>query len=91
MKRKTVNHDEILKTRAALAAGGERIKANDCERCEDPLLFGLKDRNHEFSLGLSTVLECLKLAEKEGAVPKLPPDWWWRLEDRYRLKLYLLE
>lgn len=54
-----------------------------CDNCADPLIFALKDRHHEFSLGLFSVLECLKLAEKEGYVPELPEDWWHKLWKSY--------
>jgi hypothetical protein len=36
----------------------------------------MKDKQHEFSIGLRTILYCLTIAEKEGYVPKLPADWW---------------
>ena len=39
----------------------------------------MEDNQHQFSLGLSTVLRCLAIAEKEGYVPKLPYDWWYSL------------
>jgi hypothetical protein len=46
----------------------------DC--CSDPLVFAMRDRHHDFSIGLLTVLKCLKVAEQEGFVPPLPEDWW---------------
>ena len=47
-----------------------------CENCCEELTFAMCDKYHEFSLGLSVVLRCLAVAEKEGCVPKLPMDWW---------------
>ncbi|GHU52746.1 hypothetical protein AGMMS49975_09200 [Clostridia bacterium] len=46
-----------------------------CEEHGEKLLFELKDTYH-FSIGLSTLLECLKFAEKERAIPPLPQEWW---------------
>ncbi|NTM07706.1 hypothetical protein HQ705_11855 [Enterococcus faecium] len=46
------------------------------EECVEELMFMMKDKYHEFSLGLSTVLKCLAIAEKEGYVPPLSDDWW---------------
>jgi len=54
-------------------------KTQDCtsfECCHEELVFAMQDTHHQFSLGLSTVLECLAIAEKDGFVPKLPEDWW---------------
>ncbi len=63
------------------------ISYNNCDHCIDPLLFGMKDNYHEFSLGLFTVLDCLKLAEKNGYVPPLPEDWWISICRLYDLNL----
>ncbi len=52
-----------------------KVKENHCSNCDEPLVFGLKDNYHEFSLGLSTVLRLLLIAEKQGYVPKLPSEW----------------
>lgn len=46
------------------------------EACNEELFFEMKDSNHEFSLGLSIVLNCLSIAEEEGFVPALPKEWW---------------
>ncbi|MDH3000188.1 hypothetical protein A1D23_08325 [Chelonobacter oris] len=47
-------------------------KHDFCEMCDEPLYFALRDRHHEFSLPLSTLLECLKFAENEGVIPAIP-------------------
>lgn len=73
---------KIFETRATLQPGQEAAE-NDCERCGDPLIFAMQDRQHQFSLGLVTVLQCLRVAEREGFVPALPPEWWWAVESRY--------
>ena len=54
-----------------------------CCECGETHLFRLKDKNHEFVLGLQDIIRCLHFAEKEGAVPKLPDDWWFNLRNRY--------
>lgn len=51
----------------------------NCDTCNETLVFAMKDNYHEFSIGLRTILECLAIAEKEGYVPPLPPEWWWSL------------
>ena len=73
-----MNHDEILENRAQPEDG-------ECaqEGCE--LVFAMRDRHHAFSLDLSTVLQCLRMAEQEGGVPKLPDDWWIAVERRYKI------
>lgn len=48
----------------------------DYECCGEVLAFAMKDNHHTFSIGLSTVLKCLAIAEQEGYVPKLPGMWW---------------
>ena len=55
----------------------------NCENCNELLVFAMKDKYHEFSLGLRTVLECLRVAETEGYVPKLPSDWWISVKNHY--------
>ncbi|MEG1404256.1 MAG: hypothetical protein RSC52_02015 [Oscillospiraceae bacterium] len=50
-----------------------------CENCDESLVFAMRDNYHEFFLGLRTILKCLEIAEKEGYVPKLPPEWWFIL------------
>lgn len=53
--------------------------------CDEYMVFAMKDSYHSFSLGLETVLECIRAAELEGAVPRLPAQWWWDLQTRYSL------
>lgn len=54
-----------------------------CPQCDEELLFAMRDKHHEFSLGLSIVLQCLQLAEQNGHVPRLPDEWWTQLRLRY--------
>jgi hypothetical protein len=60
-------------------------KFSDC--CADPLLFAMRDKHHEFFMGLITILQCLRVAEENGHVPHLPEDWWVQLAVRYNLRL----
>ena len=62
---------EIFFTRAEIK-DAERIC---CDRCFEQVVFALKDKDHEFSIGLITVLECLEFAISQGELPKLPRSW----------------
>lgn len=57
--------------------------APDCDVCEEALMFAMRDNFHEFSLPLSTVLECFRIAEQQGEVPELPMEWWRLLHRRF--------
>lgn len=72
--------DEIHEARLARK---EIIDHSDCEECEEQYLFAMKDKTHEFSIGLSTILACLILAEQDGLVPELPEDWVIRVLNSY--------
>ncbi len=47
-----------------------------CENCFENVVFMLKDKDHEFSMGLSTVLECLRFAQDNGDIPPIDEKWW---------------
>ncbi len=55
----------------------------ECDVCNEALLFAMKDNYHQFSITLSTVLECLRAAEQAGEVPPLPSDWWYQVQRRF--------
>lgn len=59
------------------------IDHTNCEECMEDYIFAMKDKTHEFSIGLRTILACLAFAEKEGAVPELPEKWWILINNRY--------
>lgn len=47
-----------------------------CDNCFEEIVFMLRDNyGHEFSLGLTTVLDCLAFAVNGGNLPKLPVSW----------------
>lgn len=50
---------------------------------EDILWFGLKKGDMSFKIGFSDILMCLKFAEEQGEVPKLPLTWWAQVSSRY--------
>lgn len=58
-----------------------------CDNCSEQVIFLLKDKDHEFSLGLATVLDCLFFAIKSGNLPKLPSDWVNRVASTYDFDL----
>lgn len=70
-----------IEERAALARRGV-MDHSDCEECTEDWTFLMRQGRREFPLGLRTVLACLAFAEREGAVPELPADWWVRINRR---------
>jgi len=78
-----MDHKTILDNRAVLDTSG----IQDSSVNEEEMIFALQDRHHQFSMGLSTVLQCLRMAEREGGVPDLPEDWWIQVKRRYTIDL----
>ena len=78
-----LNHDTILDNRARPHEDDEA--AGRPEASEETLVFALQDRHHAFSLDLETVLQCLRFAEAEGAIPELPTAWWRKVINRYKI------
>lgn len=63
---------EILLNRAAT----KEAEKMHCDNCFEQVVFHLRDSNGcDFSLGLSTILECLVFAIQKGNLPKLPQSW----------------
>ena len=62
-----------------------------CPQCQEAMIFALKIGEKEVSIGLNTILACLKIAEKEGYVPPLEGEnsqffansWWCKIERMY--------
>lgn len=47
-----------------------------CDKCFEHIIFMLEDsKQHKFSLGLKTILECVAFAIENGDLPKLPTSW----------------
>ncbi|MBU2856342.1 hypothetical protein [Acidithiobacillus sp.] len=78
-----MDHEAILDNRADLASAD----AQDSSVNEEEMVFALQDQHHKFSMGLSTILQCLRMAEQEGGIPKLPSDWWIQVARRYSIIL----
>ena len=72
-----------IEERAVLARRGI-MDHSDCEDCVEDWTFLMRQGRREFPLGLRTVLACLAFAEREGAVPELPADWWVNINRRYQ-------
>lgn len=73
--------EEIFENRAHPEADGTREVI--CPHCDEMLVFAMKDREHEFSIGLSSILECMVIAEHMGHVPPFSDEWWASLVGRY--------
>lgn len=67
-------NNEILENQAKLRDNGNKKVL--CPTCDEPFIFGMKDNFHEFSIGLTTILECIVIAEQLGYIPKLSDEWW---------------
>ncbi|MBU2771244.1 hypothetical protein HFQ13_03095 [Acidithiobacillus sp. VAN18-1] len=78
-----MDHKDILDNRVS-PAGAD---AQGFSMIEGEIVFALQDRYHQFSMALSTVLQCLRMAEQEGGVPHLPSDWWIQVARRCAIHL----
>ncbi|MEJ1319618.1 hypothetical protein ACPBEH_11530 (plasmid) [Latilactobacillus sp. 5-91] len=75
---------ELNQANPLLKAGQWQIEDHtQGQDCSEALLFKMKDRDHEFALPLSVVLNCLWVAEKEGYVPPLSDKWWIDVKNAY--------
>lgn len=61
---------------------GDVIKDWDI-REDEKIYFLLRSEKNKFTIGLGDILECLRFAEKEGEVPKLPAEWWEKIWSMY--------
>ncbi|GHV48397.1 hypothetical protein FACS189499_07740 [Clostridia bacterium] len=74
--------EEICSNEAELTSCGEDVL---CDECGENLVFALRDNYHDFGIGISTILECLKFAEEKKAIPPLPETWWRDVITRWNL------
>lgn len=81
-RKRFMNKKNIIENRANLKDNGIKDHT-ECEQCTEDYLFFMKDQEHEFSIGLKTILACLAFAEEKGAVPPLPCEWWHLINNRY--------
>ncbi len=77
-----MNPKDIYENRA-LQTDPDKAEQVNCLDCNEELAFAMRDKHHEFSIGLRTVLQCLRLAEQEGNVPPLPIEWWNKIASRH--------
>ena len=68
----------------AVLARKEIIDHSDCEDDLEDYVFLMRQGDRQFPIGLRTILACLAFAEYEGAVPKIPDEWWNRINNRYQ-------
>ena len=71
IKMDTNNHQEMNER----SVGLEKAEEIACDNCCESVIFHLRDKEHEFTMGLSTVLECVMFAIEQGDLPKLPMSW----------------
>lgn len=71
---KTIYHNraDFNKKEGKVIATDQTVDENFSEE----LVFAMKDSTHNFSIGLTTILGCLSIAEEEGYLPPLPEGWW---------------
>ena len=67
---------DAFNNRVSLNLNLQPTERQICDNCDERIVFALQDKNLTFSVGISTVLECLQYAEWEGCVPPLPESWW---------------
>lgn len=71
---------EIFFNRADVLYGEQIV----CDNCFERAVFHMKDSTgYEFSIGLSTIIECLIAAVQNGDLPKLPESWIHNIEAIY--------
>jgi len=61
-----------------------------CAECQDPLVFSLDVAGKQVFVGITTVLDCLKIAEEEGIIPPIDADreytvhgWWAKIRGAF--------
>lgn len=78
-----MNGEEIYINRGRVTSENPAQDCTEYECCTEELVFAMKDKYHEFSVGLTTILHCLAIAEAEGYVPKIDTDWWIMVKNRH--------
>lgn len=68
------------------ASGVPMFKEHACEVCDLAQYFPMRDNHHDVAIGLLTILQCFRMAEKQGHVPPLPEGWWVQLTNRHNLQ-----
>lgn len=74
-----MNHEDVLRRRAAVVGTIEQ----DCDVCGVSPTFLAEVDGSALAIDLPTILKCLRLAERQGAVSPLPDGWWTTVAERY--------
>lgn len=61
----------------------EAVSKINCDNCNEQVVFLLQDKDHKFSIGLTTLLDCIAFAIKNGNLPKLPYEWLHQVDGVY--------
>ena len=62
-------------------------KTHNCEFCSEPIVFALaSEKGESFSVGLTTILNCLKIAQEQGHIPKIAPSFWMQMANSYNIE-----
>ena len=70
------NKENLIKNSEFNRADVKSAERMVCDKCCEHIIFLLEDsKQHKFSLGLKTVLECVAFAIENGDLPKLPTSW----------------
>ena len=72
-----------IEERAVLARRGI-MDHSDCEDCVEDWTFLMRSGTAGVPVGIAHGARVLAFAEREGAVPELPADWWVNINRRYR-------
>ena len=65
-------HEEVFFNRAKIEAAA----TVDCEYHDERAVFAMRDSHGNlFSVGLSTILDCVYFSIIQGYLPKLPSSW----------------
>jgi len=69
-------HEKIFFNRAKLVSVASNKYESLCDKHFEKIVFSLKDSTgNNFSLSLSTVLDCLYFAINQNHLPRLPSYW----------------
>ena len=62
------------------------MKNTNWEVCQDDGFFHLRDsKGRDFNVSISTILQCLQIAEKKYWVPEIDKKFWRLVNRRYTL------
>ncbi|MCX4361054.1 hypothetical protein [Mucispirillum schaedleri] len=62
------------------------VKNTNWEVCQDDGFFHLRDsKGRDFNVSISTILQCLQIAEKKYWVPEIDEKFWRLVNGRYKL------